>query len=344
MPRLPDVGRLGGGLIAAAVGMSRWNSPLDAYRRITGEVVDDRESEDMDRGNFLEPALRNWYGKRAGALSISTPGTLQHPNIPWATYTPDGIAEIAVPSVDQNGRPEVGVHTRLLEIKSPGLYNEGAWGEVETDQVPRETHIQGAWGVAVTYQLHGITRCDFAAFLGGKLRLFKYERDIDLEEALLDKAKFFMRKFVETRTPPPPTFAASDTEYLKKKFPRSEQPALSLASLTPQAHRLVQFYCSVYKELDEKEKQVQEFENQLKVLIADSGGISNDLNFEDFQGLTRIDWKNKSPAMHAGSWKNLAEELLGKLPDEERKALLDKHTPKEGSRAFTPYWKKGSKK
>jgi hypothetical protein len=79
--RESDVGRIGGAWIAAAIGLSEYSSPLDAYLRITGEVEDVVEGEAVDRGVFLEPALRQWHQYKINASEMLTPGTKRVPTV-----------------------------------------------------------------------------------------------------------------------------------------------------------------------------------------------------------------------------------------------------------------------
>ena len=329
--RLPDTGRIGGYLIAPVLGLSSYLSPHDAYLRIRGEVVDAKEeNENIDRGVFLEPALRNWYAKKVQA-EVTTTGTIVAPDISWATYTPDGLAR----------SPEWGAQ-RLLEIKSPGLFTTAKWGEEDTDEVPRETLIQGAWGVLVLNRTgHKVDRCDFAALIGGKLRLFRYDRDLQIEDMMLTKAREFMEKHVALGVPPPLTFAESDTAWIKKKYPSSERPPLKLSQLTPETQKLVRQYVQTYRGIGQWEELLQTLENELKTVVADTEGIENDISFKEWAGLDRISWKTKGPAMNAGTWKALAEELMASLTEEAKQALLKKHLPKQGVRAFVPYFRKG---
>jgi predicted phage-related endonuclease len=322
MERDSDVGRLGGHWIAAAIGWSEWDSPLSAYLRITGEVVDAKEeSEDLDRGNFLEPALRAWYGKKIGASDVSKPGsTWRHPSIPWASVSPDAIAVV-------NGE------TRLGEFKSPGPHTVDRWGAEGTDQVPRDVLLQGVWGLYVT----GLPRCDFAALIGGKLKIFQHVRDIELEREVVQRATHFMDHHVAKKIPPAPTYSEADTEWVKKKWKVNAKPPVPWSELTTEEQRLVSAYLAEYQDYKIAEKRVQEMENIIKMdIVKDRGGIDGDNTTGLFK---RIAWQ--SNATGPARWKEIAEAIAKTfgMSEEQLSGLAAKHCG-DPARPFRPWFGK----
>ena len=300
-------------MIAAALGVSRYKTPLDAYLDVRGEAADIEETPDMERGNFLEPAIMAWAGKRLDRQWEKPHLSLVHPEQPMFTYSPDGL--------------EVQEGPGLLEVKAPGPYTAHEWGEQGTDQVPVEYLMQGAWGLAIT----GRKTCFFAALIGGELRIFKHERDMELEGKMLARASSFIVDHVLAAVPPPAQYG----DDLRKIYPRATTEAyLAWNDLNPVQQQTIADFLRLYA----IEKQAATEKESRQVLVEDIirtapgiQGLPPELGFE------RIDWKEAKPAMHAGSWKNLAtEELLSKLGPGEQKHLIEQYTPATGSRRFTP--------
>jgi putative phage-type endonuclease len=343
--REKDLGRLGGGWVAAAVGLSEYASPLDAYLRITGEVEDERSGEAIDRGVFLEPALREWHAKKVGGTIVPS-STRRHPEVPWASYTPDGIVLVREPR-----RPE----TYLAEYKAPGDMAIAKYGEAGTDQVPRDVDVQVRWGLFVT----DLPKADVAALIGGELRLFHIQREPDIEKAIFDRARFFMEEYVGRKKPPPATFSERDTEWVKKRWPRSDPGKhLLWTMLTAEQRALVDRYINSYLALDELEKRCQELENAVKQDVFGDASDITALDGDESAPFRRIDWKNNATAGPA--WKKVAEGLRGGLVgalrqvgiSEEKSAacviglwdaLVKEHTPETPPRVFKPYFKRGQR-
>ncbi|MDX2014184.1 MAG: YqaJ viral recombinase family protein [Myxococcaceae bacterium] len=313
--------KLGGSIIAAALGVSRYKTPLDAYFDIKGETPEYETTEDQDRGIFLEPALLEWSRKKTGIDWLKPSMPLVSRRSPWFTYSPDGI-----PAHGGNA---------ILEIKAPGPFAAAEWGDEGTDQVPMEYLLQGAWGVMVT----DTAECHFAALISGKLRLFKYVRDLELEERMVAKAQAFIANHVEPSVPPEPTYA--DFDHLSRMFPKHVKGKRLRWNDVDEAHqqiiadylRLKVVAAQAKKELDSKEALIQFYMRDIESIY----DLPPDLGFQ------RIDWKTNAPALHAGSWKSIAEELLAAKTTEEQEAIKARFMPPTGSRVFRA-WENSKKR
>lgn len=344
--RESDIGRLGGAWIAAAVGLSEYRSPLDAYQRITGEVVDVLEGEAIDRGNYLEPALREWHRKKLKAASpglavkITVPPTIHHREHHWASYTPDGIVQVDLQSM-------VGAEHRLAEYKSPGEMVAPKYGEPGTDQVPRDVGAQVHWGLFVT----DLPQADVAALIGGELRLFHLKRDVEFERELFERARFFMEAYVAKKRAPPATYSERDTDWVRKRWPKHDEgKKLLWTQLTDEQKRLVNRYAEAYLLNKSVGRELQALENAVKTDVMQDAIV---LEGDESAPFKRLDWKNNETA--APSWKAVAEGLHAVLrplvqtidgsPDNAElifKTLVEMKTPKP-PRVFTPRFRKDQK-
>ena len=312
--------RIGGSTIAKILKKSKWGTPLDAYLELTGErSPDETTSEDKDRGNFLEPALREWASKKTDTLFFKPPmQTLS--DWEWATVSPDGLSNK--------------FSNTLLEIKAPRRDDLFLWGEEGTDEVPVDALLQTHWGMMVTKADRGIV----AALLGGELRIYRIARDLDLEARMLARAKEFVEYHVIPRVPPAAEYG--DDKNVLFMHPRNTLPVRPWESLTPMERRTVAEYVAAWQLENASAKRLESFEPTIKEIIGDHAGITGPTDPAEFMEtkLTRIDWKND--ASGGTKWKSLAEELLAGMPDEEVSRLLLAHagTPK---RPLKPIVKKG---
>lgn len=283
--------RIGGSMIAKVLGKSKWGTPLDAYLELTGERPSaDKTGEDVDRGVFLEPALREWASKKTGVQFKKAP-PLVLDSWEWATVNPDGMAP---PSLEQwRGGP-------LLEIKAPRRDDALQWGEEGSDEVPTDALLQTAWGMMIADASEGV----IAALLGGELRIYRAVRDCDLEAKMLAAAKRFVEEHVLPRVPPPATYG--DDKNVLFMHPRNTLPPRLWVDLSPEEQRMVEGYLAAYNEESSAADRLARFEAPIKEIIGDTDGITlpPDLG-------KRIDWK--ANAKGNTKWKDVAHELGGRL-------------------------------
>lgn len=299
-------------MIAAAIGLNRYKTPLDAYLDVRKEAKEVEENPNTERGRFLEPAIRNWSAARLGVQQWEVPSLpLVHPDNPWFTYSPDGLTS-----------------SQLLEVKSPGPFTAGDWGEQGTDDVPQEYLLQGVFGLAVT----GRSECVFAALIGGELRIFKHVRDMELERKVLDKATAFIENHVIPGVPPPAQYG----DDLRVIYPKEGAgPRLKFSELNEAWKQTVADFCRVYIAVADATRELESRKVLVQDIIKDAPGIEG---IPDELGISRIDWKTAAPAMNAGTWKAAALEAGGKLyqTPEALKQWLNNFTPTEGVRRFNP--------
>ncbi len=170
---------IGGSDAAAAVGLSKWMTPLQLFYDKLGQLQRD-ETESMRWGTLMEPVVRQEYANRTGR-SVTVPNVIyQHPVHKFAIVNLDGIVDIG----------------RIYEGKTSRTGD--GWGEPGTDEVPGEYNLQVQHGMAIT----GLPAADIAVLIGGSdFRIYCVEADLDLQQVLLEQEAEFWR-MVETQTPP----------------------------------------------------------------------------------------------------------------------------------------------
>lgn len=295
---------IGASDIGAVAGLSPYASPMDVWlvKRGLAEVP---QTDAMARGHQLEPAVASMYEAEhlAPGEALRHPaGTLRHPRYPWALATPDRLV------VD----PLADATVRLVEIKAVGWRSARYWG-AEHDEVPPWYRAQIAWQMAVT----GVEACDLAAFIGGEeLRVYRIERDREMEAALLQIGRDFWRCVEEGREP-----AVDGSEawrsYLEARFPSARQV---LRAATPEADEIAARLADARARREAAEADAERAANELRALIGDAEGIEG-------RGW-RATWK--SPAKGTPRWKEIATALGADAHPE----VVSQHTAAP-SRRFT---------
>lgn len=172
---------IGGSDAAAAVGLSKWKSPLELYLDKRGEL-ETEENEPMRWGNLLEPVVRQEYANRTGRTVVVPPGIIRHPTVQFALMTPDGIVD----------------ESRVLQVKT--ARTSDGWGEPGTGEIPQEYLLQVNHEMFVT----GLPVADVAVLVGGSdFRIYVVDADPDLQKMLIEQETEFWAR-VQAENPPAP--------------------------------------------------------------------------------------------------------------------------------------------
>lgn len=119
---------IGASQIAAIIGIDRFQTAEQLYRRMLGLEPWEPENEHMKRGKYLEPGLCAWWCDLAqaerremyfsGRGVVLGNGQLQvwHPELPWARATADVVADAVPVGGDPHAKGRV---LLAVDIKSP---------------------------------------------------------------------------------------------------------------------------------------------------------------------------------------------------------------------------------
>jgi putative phage-type endonuclease len=179
---------IGGSDASAALGVSRYKTPVDLYLEFTGNKErEDVQNDFVHFGNVLEEVVANEYSRRTGHLVTSTDATFVHPKYPWMIGHVDRII------VNSNGA--------VLECKTASQYKSDEWGEEGSDDVPEEYLVQAAHYAIVLDAPY----VDLAVLIGGNsFKIYKYQRRPTLEERIIELEKEFWNERVLKQIPPEP--------------------------------------------------------------------------------------------------------------------------------------------
>ena len=175
---------LGGSDAAAALGISPYQTPYDLWEQKTGLAPPLEQTEPMLWGKLLEDIVRQEYARRTGVEVIYRKGLIRHPVRAWQFVHLDG-------EIGRDGRA-------ILEVKTART-GEG-WGEPDTSEIPLHYLAQVHHSLMVT----GAEICDVAALIGGNdFRLYRVERDIEIEQQLIEQEAAFWETVTRAEPPPP---------------------------------------------------------------------------------------------------------------------------------------------
>ena len=247
---------IGGSDIAVVMGMSRWKTPLALWLEKTGEV----EPEDLSKkeavhfGIKLEALVAEEFAERNNKKVQRQPKMYVHKDYPYM------VAHIDRLILNEDS---------LLECKTTNAYSE-EWND---DGIPQEYFLQVQWYMGLTGR-----KLAYIACLKGGNEYIQREVQFDKEifDILVKRAKQFWECVTKLE---PPAITANDGETLQKRYPKySEdiqemQEMEALIALRQQASGEKQ---KLTKSIKEVQKEIDEYDCQIKDKIATNLGITTD--------------------------------------------------------------------
>jgi putative phage-type endonuclease len=250
---------IGGSDAAAALGLSRWKSPLRLYLEKIGEVESDADTEAAYWGNILEDIVAKEFERRTGKKVQRVNAILIHPKYEWM------LANIDRKVVGENA---------LLECKTTSEWNKAEWKD---DEIPQEYIFQLQHYLAVT----GYEKAYIAVLIGGNKFIWKeVARDNELIEMIIEGEKKFWEKVV-SRTPPDLDGSKDAAEILKYLYPKAEE---GTSIELPAYESLVDEIVSLNKQIKQLEELKAEKENKLKEAMGEHETA--------IVGKYKVTWKN----------------------------------------------------
>lgn len=277
---------IGGSEIGAIVGEHPYMRPIDVWRGKMGEK-DEPDSFHLERGQFFERPTAEWYAHRHDA-QLRTVGTLVHPSRPIVIATPDFLAKSSTVEID-------------LSIKVPGARTRHHWGAIGTDEAPPYAVVQVQWELLILEQLHGIRSAVIVAPLDGDLAEFPVLADAELQAGLVEAAERFWRDHVVTKRPPAPDASPAYTEWIKKRWPKSEGQTLFATDEAEGWAQRLRAARAARKRAEEDEGKAEQW---LKAHIGDSDGIVGSdwsISYKSTKGRPSTDWKSLTAGLGIGS-------------------------------------------
>ena len=251
---------IGGSDASCIAGLNPWKSAIQLYMDKKEEDPQEVKSLRMELGNRLEGLVAELFTEETGLKVRNVNGILKNDKYPYALANID--------------RAIVG-EKAFLECKTTNSYALKEWEE----GVPAHYEIQCLHYMAIT----GATHCYIAALIGNSDFIWhKIERDEETIDYLMQIEKDFWENNIEKDVVPMPDGSDAYSEYLKKKYDKSNGQVIELHLLENGVNKLNRY--------DEIVADIKALESEKKL-------IEQEIQFhmEDFEVATvgdrKITWK-----------------------------------------------------
>ena len=254
---------IGGSDASCIAGLNPWKSAIQLYMDKKEEDPQEVKSLRMELGNRLEGLVAELFTEETGLKVRNVNGILKNDKYPYALANID--------------RAIVG-EKAFLECKTTNSYALKEWEE----GVPAHYEIQCLHYMAIT----GATHCYIAALIGNSDFIWhKIERDEETIDYLMQIEKDFWENNIEKDVVPMPDGSDAYSEYLKKKYDKSNGQVIELHLLENGVNKLNRY--------DEIVADIKALESEKKLIEPEI-----QFHMEDFEVATvgdrKITWKTSN--------------------------------------------------
>ena len=254
---------IGGSDASCIAGLNPWKSAIQLYMDKKEENPQEQKSLRMELGNRLEGLVAELFTEATGLKVRNVNGILKNDKYPFALANID--------------RAIVG-EKAFLECKTTNSYALKEWEE----GVPAHYEIQCLHYMAIT----GATHCYIAALIGNSDFIWhKIERDQETIDYLMQIEKDFWENNIEKDVVPMPDGSDAYSEYLKKKYGKSNGQVIELHLLENGVDKLNRY--------DEIVTDIKALESEKKLIEQEI-----QLYMEEFEvakiGDRKVTWKSSS--------------------------------------------------
>jgi len=209
---------VGASEINTICGLNKFKTRLQLWAEKTGRAEPEPENEYMRLGTYMEPFIVQMFERAQNAAVIRPDCMYRHPELEWATCTPDGLV-----IAKEGQRTDEPFAPQLLECKNVNYRSAPAW----EDGIPNYAHMQTIWGMGVL----GLQAGFVAALVGADANQFHakpVQYAAELFEQMVELGAQFMH-MVKTDTPP--EASAEDMSLLKSLQKKNAGEILVLDSV-----------------------------------------------------------------------------------------------------------------
>lgn len=284
---------IGGSDAPAILGLSPFRSAHDVWLDKRGEAPARPPTEAMWWGTEMESLIARRFEERTGLLVVNPQRIFRHPDYAFLIGTPDRFI------ADASG-PLTG-----LEIKTANAFADG-WGDEGSDEIPAHYLVQVHHYLTVT----GAEMWYVAALIGGSdFRLYRVPRDTALSDEMTARLVDWWQRHIVEGEEPAITGRASDTEWLRARFPRdsgrtlvADQQAIDWASALAGA----------LQTQDAVNQVVEEAKNNLRLIMGDASlmtGPGFRVSYRKTKDVERVDWQKAATIALARLSRETAEAI-----------------------------------
>lgn len=234
--------------------------PMKVYCELRKIVEPMEDSDFLEAGRFMEPAIAAWFAHRKKVTLRGDGGlVVRHPTEPWIFASPDRFIYSEEKLV------------ALLECKNVSVYRRDDWGTREDEDVPERYFFQVQWQMGVT----GIRRCYLASVIGGNQPRFDnvIEFDADFFAALVKIARAFWFGNVIAGEAPEITGSESSRQYVRARFREVRERVLRTPQDLAETVALAEVYLDAAEKTSSYEKIKKEAQNKLCAEIGEAEGL-----------------------------------------------------------------------
>lgn len=243
---------IGGSEAAAALGLSRYQSPVEVYYNKTQDVFDRADNDKMWAGRMLEPIIAEMFAERTGKHVIGQPFFYCHP-----------VHSFMGANID------FGVFAENAGLECKNSTNRADFAD---GQVPDEYYIQCQHYMAVT----GASRWYLAYLLDGwQFNYVTIERDDKLIEMMIEGERFFWMNHVIPIVAPAFDGSASSSKVLGLLYPTELAEPHDPADLSDDVDAMWEEENDISEQILALDKRRNELRNQIAALIGEkASGVS----------------------------------------------------------------------
>jgi len=192
---------IGASEIAAAAGLSPYQTPLELYLRKRGEIPPFEGNDATRMGTLLEPVVKSEFKRLTGLIPIDeNPGMYRSRDRQWMTATPDMIV----------------TNTELAEVKTASWRMKLNWGNEDSDAIPDQYLCQTQWQMAVMGP-EFVSVYVPVLFDGFQTKIYRVERNERMIGYLID-AGLELWERIQNGDPPEPNWEHESTPRLVREM------------------------------------------------------------------------------------------------------------------------------
>ena len=202
---------IGGTDISAIIGINPYKTAYEVYlEKVEGHEKDLSGNEAIKRGKIFEEPAAQLYELKTGKKLYCT-GTTSHKEYPFLIANPDRLI------------PE---ESRGIEIKTVGRFSQQEWGQDGSQIIPEHYYMQIAhYMFVLDYQYWDVA----ALFNDYELRVYSFERNLEIDKIILESGQAFWKNHVEAKNPPVMDFKNPySKDFIKSLYKNVDQETVEL--------------------------------------------------------------------------------------------------------------------
>lgn len=245
---------LGGSDTAAVFGVSPWKTARELYydkKGISSATVSEDNWVAKEVGHCLEELVAKVFFERTGLQPYAIRKMFRHPLYPFMLADVDYFVDLP------DGR------TCILECKTTSYPNKDKWGTEQQPVVPYQYELQGRHYMAVS----NVDAVFFACLYDNNensLIIRKLERDLLVEEDMIEQEKAFWEEFIIAGVEPPYTEKPDLVLSSIRKHYEAEE---GIMDIPKEYQKELKTYASLKEEKRVLERKAKDLDSQMKKLI-----------------------------------------------------------------------------